>query len=209
MEKSLSLSDVRERLGVAQVGMRVHEPDLAAKVGGGLRALKQLLQSAVIGHRAVKQTHAVRCAQVLLDEFQVLPIAAGDATAGEVAAALECVWGNEETLIVVSSDLSHYLEYAAARSVDASTAQSILNCSTELGGEQACGCVGINGLMHVARERELEVRLLDLRNSGDTAAELARVVGYGAFALYEARVGRQAAPLGFDGAENKWSSGRT
>jgi MEMO1 family protein len=128
--------------------------------------------------------------QVLLDEFQVLPIAAGDATAREVAAALECVWGNEETLIVVSSDLSHYLEYAAARSVDASTARSILNCSTELGGEQACGCVGINGLMNVARERELEVRLLDLRNSGDTAAERARVVGYGAFALYEARVGR-------------------
>jgi AmmeMemoRadiSam system protein B len=128
--------------------------------------------------------------QVLLDEFQVLPIAAGDATAREVAAALECVWGNEETLIVVSSDLSHYLEYTAARSVDASTAQSILNCSTELSGEQACGCVGINGLMHVARERELEVRLLDLRNSGDTAAERARVVGYGAFALYEAPVGR-------------------
>jgi MEMO1 family protein len=89
-----------------------------------------------------------------------------------------------------SGDLSHYLEYAAARSVDASTAQSILNCSTELGSEQACGCVGINGLMRVARERELEVRLLDLRNSGDTAAERARVVGYGAFALYEARVGR-------------------
>jgi AmmeMemoRadiSam system protein B len=125
--------------------------------------------------------------QALLDEFQVLPIAAGDATAREVAAALECVWGNEETLIVVSSDLSHYLEYAAARSVDASTAQSILDCSTELRGEQACGCVGINGLMHVARERELEVRLLDLRNSGDTAAERARVVGYGAFALYETR----------------------
>ena len=128
--------------------------------------------------------------QVLLDEFQVLPIATGDATAREVAAALQCVWGNEETLIVVSSDLSHYLEYAAARSVDASTAQSILNCSTELGGEQACGCVGINGLMDVARERELEVRQLDLRNSGDTAAERTRVVGYGAFALYEARVGR-------------------
>ena len=128
--------------------------------------------------------------QTLLGEFRALPIAAGYATAREVAAALECVWGNEETLIVVSSDLSHYLEYAAARSVDASTAQSILNCSTELGGEQACGCVGINGLMHVARERELEVRLLDLRNSGDTTVERSRVVGYGAFALYEPRVGR-------------------
>ncbi len=132
--------------------------------------------------------------QALLGEFRVLPIAAGDATARQVATALECVWGHEETLIVVSSDLSHYLEYAAARSVDASTARSILNCSTELGGEQACGCVGINGLMHVARARELEVRLLDLRNSGDTAVERSRVVGYGAFALYEPRVRRGCAP---------------
>src|SRR6266480_4869410 len=126
--------------------------------------------------------------QVLLGDFRVLPIAAGAATAREVAAALQCVWGNEETLIVVSSDLSHYLEYAVARSADASTAQSILNCSTELGGEQACGCVGINGLMDVARARELEVRLLDLRNSGDTTEDRARVVGYGAFALYEPHV---------------------
>jgi MEMO1 family protein len=125
--------------------------------------------------------------QVLLGEFRLLPIAVGHATAREAAAALECVWGNEETLIVVSSDLSHYLEYAAARSIDDSTAQSILNCSTELGPEQACGYVGINGLMHIARQRELEVRLLDLRNSGDTAANH-RVVGYGAFALYEGHV---------------------
>jgi AmmeMemoRadiSam system protein B len=126
--------------------------------------------------------------QVLLGEFQLLPIAAGDAPAREVAAALQCVWGNEETLVVVSSDLSHYLEYATARIVDASTAQSILDFSTELRGKQACGCVGINGLMHVARERELEVRLLDLRNSGDTSAERSAVVGYGAFALHEPRV---------------------
>src|SRR6266513_1570570 len=126
--------------------------------------------------------------QVLLGDFRVLPIAAGAATAREVAAALQCVWGDEETLIVVSSDLSHYLQYAVARSADASTAQSILNCLTELGGEQACGCVGINGLMDVARARELEVRLLDLRNSGDTTEDRARVVGYGAFALYEPHV---------------------
>jgi MEMO1 family protein len=129
--------------------------------------------------------------QVLLGKFRVVPIATGDATAQEVAAALESIWGNEETLIVVSSDLSHYLEYAAARSVDASTARSILNCTTELGGEQACGCVGINGLMHVARERELKVRLLDLRNSGDTATERSRVVGYGAFALYDSSIAHQ------------------
>jgi len=125
--------------------------------------------------------------QLLLGEFQVLPIATGDATAQQVAAALECLWGDEDTLIVVSSDLSHYLEYGAARSLDAATAQAILNYSTALSGEQACGCVGINGLMHAARRRGLEVQLLDLRNSGDTAAERSSVVGYGAFALYEGR----------------------
>jgi MEMO1 family protein len=126
--------------------------------------------------------------QLLLGDFRVLPIAAGDATPREVGLTLECVWGNEETLIVVSSDLSHYLEYTAARRIDAATAQSILNGSTEIGAEQACGCVGINGLIHTVRERELEVQLLDLRNSGDTAADQSRVVGYGAFALYEPRV---------------------
>jgi MEMO1 family protein len=126
--------------------------------------------------------------QVLLGDFRVLPIAVGDATAREVAAALACVWGSEETLIVVSSDLSHYLEYTAARRADAATVQSILNGSTELGAEQACGCVGINGLIHIVRKRQLELKLLDLRNSGDTAADHSRVVGYGAFALYDAPV---------------------
>jgi MEMO1 family protein len=125
--------------------------------------------------------------QVLLGEFRMLPIVTGDATVREVATALEHIWGDEETLIIVSSDLSHYLRYDAARGIDAATAQAILVRSTELDGEQACGCVGINGLMQVAAERALEVRLLDLRNSGDTTTERSRVVGYGAFALYETR----------------------
>jgi MEMO1 family protein len=125
--------------------------------------------------------------QVLLGEFRMLPVAVGHPTAQEVAAALECVWGDEKSLIVISSDLSHYLDYAVARAVDASTAQAILKCSTKLDAEQACGYAGINGLMHIARERTLEVRLLDLRNSGDTAGDRSQVVGYGAFALYEWR----------------------
>jgi MEMO1 family protein len=125
--------------------------------------------------------------QAVLGEIPVLPIAAGDASAQQVAAALECVWAGPETLVVISSDLSHYLDYARARVVDASTAEAILDYSTELDGDQACGCVGINGLMHLARERELGVRLLDLRNSGDTQRDRSRVVGYGAFALYEKR----------------------
>lgn len=123
--------------------------------------------------------------QLLLGDFRVLPIAVGEATAPQVAAVLECLWGGEDTLIVVSSDLSHYLDYAAARRVDRETAQAILDYSTVLGSAQACGCVGINGLMYVARRRRLDVGLLDLRNSGDTSAGRTSVVGYGAFALYE------------------------
>ena len=127
--------------------------------------------------------------QVLLGEFRLLPIATGEVTTEDVARVLEHVWGDEETLIIVSSDLSHYLPYESARSMDAATAQAILGCSTELDGEQACGCDGINGLLQVAIERALDVQLLDLRNSGDMSSERSRVVGYGAFALYETPVG--------------------
>jgi AmmeMemoRadiSam system protein B len=123
--------------------------------------------------------------QLLLGEFRVLPIVVGDATAEDVSAALNCVWGDADTLIVVSSDLSHYLEYNTTRRIDAATVEKILICSTSLGAEQACGHVCINGLMHTARQRRLQVELLDLRNSGDTAADRTSVVGYGAFALYE------------------------
>jgi AmmeMemoRadiSam system protein B len=121
--------------------------------------------------------------QVLLGEFRILPIVVGDATARQVAAVLEHIWGDEGTLVIVSSDLSHYRRYDAARSIDDATARAILARSARLDGEQACGCAGINGLMKLAAKRNLHVRLLDLRNSGDTAAERSRVVGYGAFAL--------------------------
>ena len=127
--------------------------------------------------------------QVLLgDEVPVLPIVSGDATAPQVTAALERVWGGDETLIIISSDLSHYLDYARARAVDAATAKSILARAAELDADQACGHVAINGLLHAARLRHLNVRLLDLRNSGDTQPDRSRVVGYGAFALYEGPV---------------------
>ena len=123
--------------------------------------------------------------QVLLGEVPVLPIVAGQATPEHVAAALNVVWGAEETLVVVSSDLSHYLDYARARTVDSATARAIVERSTEIDADQACGYVAVNGLLRVARHRELEVRLLDVRNSGDTQPDRSRVVGYGAFALYE------------------------
>lgn len=123
--------------------------------------------------------------QMTLGEFELLPIAAGDATPGEVAAALERAWGGSETLIVVSSDLSHYHEYADARLIDAATNEAILSYSTSLNGEQACGCIGLNGMLAAARRRGLRIKLEDLRNSGDTAGDRERVVGYGAWSLYD------------------------
>jgi MEMO1 family protein len=127
--------------------------------------------------------------QVLLgDEVPVLPIVSGDATAPQVASALERVWGGDETLVIISSDLSHYLDYDRARTLDAATAKSILACSPELDADQACGHAAINGLLYAARQRHLNARLLDLRNSGDTQPDRSRVVGYGAFALYDVPV---------------------
>ena len=124
--------------------------------------------------------------QSVLEKFRVVPLAVGDATADEVAQVLDALWGGAETLIVVSSDLSHYLSYGEAQAIDRATAQAILNLRTNISHEQACGGTPVNGLTLAARRRGLTPELLDLRNSGDTAGDRNRVVGYGAFAFYEA-----------------------
>ena len=98
---------------------------------------------------------------------------------------LGAVWGGDETLVVVSSDLSHYLPYEAARERDRETADAILALSPRLDPEDACGAAPVNGLLEVARAAGLEVELVDLRNSGDTAGGRDRVVGYGAFVFRE------------------------
>lgn len=120
----------------------------------------------------------------VLDTFTLVPFVVGACAPSIVAAALRAVWGGPETLIVVSSDLSHYLAYADAAAVDRATAAAILRRSTTLHGREACGAHAINGLMTVAREQDLAVDMLDVRNSGDTAGDRTRVVGYGAFSLH-------------------------
>jgi AmmeMemoRadiSam system protein B len=118
---------------------------------------------------------------------KVVPIAVGAADHMAVARVVETLWGGPETLVVVSSDLSHYLPYDDARAVDRRTADRVLALDPKpLGGEDACGATGINGMLVAARGRGLAVELADLRNSGDTAGSRHEVVGYGAFALYEA-----------------------
>ncbi len=122
--------------------------------------------------------------QVAVGEFSLLPVVIGDCPPAEVGRLIDRLWGGDETLIVVSSDLSHYRPYADARRVDTHTSRRILEKAGDLSGEEACGAAAINGLMASRQARALQVELLDLRNSGDTAGDRSRVVGYGAYALH-------------------------
>jgi hypothetical protein len=123
--------------------------------------------------------------QALLGGFVLVPLVVGDAAPEEVAEVLDRLWGGPETLIVISSDLSHYLPYEAARRADRATADQILALGGPLDPRQACGAMPVNGLLEAARRRRLTAGLLDLRNSADTAGDPSRVVGYGAFAFFD------------------------
>lgn len=153
-----------------------------------LAALADLPQ-VVVDDRCHAQEHALEVhlpfLQSVLGEFKLVPLAVGDASAAQVAEVLERLWGGDETLIVVSSDLSHYLPYASAQQLDAVTAQAVLDLHTDINHDQACGATPVNGLLLAARHHGLQAELLDLRNSGDSAGDKSRVVGYAAFAFYE------------------------
>lgn len=125
--------------------------------------------------------------QHMLGSFSLIPLAVGQASPQDVAAVLGRLWGGPETLVVVSSDLSHYLGYTQACARDEFTAQSILRFKPDIAHHQACGATPINGLLLEARERGLSCELVDLRNSGDTAGDKSRVVGYAAFVFHEPR----------------------
>lgn len=121
--------------------------------------------------------------QSVLDDFELVPIVVGVCSAREVEAVLEALWGDDETVIVASSDLSHFHAYADAQVLDASTTNRIEHRETSLQGEEACGAYALNGLLAAARAHGLRVRTLDVRNSGDTAGDRDQVVGYGSYAL--------------------------
>lgn len=121
--------------------------------------------------------------QRVLGDFTLLPFSVGEASAEEVAQLIALYADDSRTLIVISSDLSHYLPYAQAIATDQVTAREIVALAPSLSHEQACGATPVNGLLWFARERGLRMTLVDLRNSGDTAGDKQRVVGYGAFVL--------------------------
>ena len=122
--------------------------------------------------------------QEVLDSFEIVPIVAGDASPEQVSQVLDALWGGDETLIVISSDLSHYHDYASAQQMDESTSRVIEQLQYEqLDSEFACGNVPVSGLLKLARKKSLSVLTIDLRNSGDTAGDKDRVVGYGAYVI--------------------------
>jgi MEMO1 family protein len=149
-----------------------------------LRALPQIVESAA----AHDQEHSLEVhlpfLQETLGEFTLVPLAVGAASAEEVAEVLDRLWGGDETLIVVSSDLSHYLPYQTAQRTDGQTVRDILALDPRIDHHHACGATPVNGLLLVARRRGLAPRLLDLRNSGDTAGDRNRVVGYASIAFF-------------------------
>ncbi|WAK02246.1 AmmeMemoRadiSam system protein B [Methylobacter sp. YRD-M1] len=122
--------------------------------------------------------------QEMLDDFKLVPIVAGDATPEQVSQVIEMLWGGSETLIVVSSDLSHFHDYATAQQLDRSTSEAIEHLQYEhLVSGSACGKVPVSGLLKLARDNSLAIKTIDLRNSGDTAGDKDRVVGYGAYVI--------------------------
>jgi AmmeMemoRadiSam system protein B/AmmeMemoRadiSam system protein A len=155
------------------------------EAGARLRDLPQI----TVNDRAHAGEHSLEVhlpfLQQVLGHFTLVPLAVGDATPDEVAEVLALLWGGEETLIVVSSDLSHFLPYATARAADRATVDTMLALAPTLDHAQACGATPVNGLLKLARRLGLRAELLDLRNSGDTAGDRGRVVGYVAIALVE------------------------
>jgi len=155
-----------------------------------LRNCASKLSGVEIMDEAFSQEHSLEVhlpfLQTVLKNFTLLPVVVGDASPDQVGKLIESVWGGEDTLIVISTDLSHYHDYQTAKRLDTETADFIKQLRYEkISPKQACGCRPVSGLLKIARDKGHEVTILDVRNSGDTAGSNDKVVGYGAFLLYE------------------------
>jgi len=145
------------------------------------RELADLFDYVVIHDGAHAMEHSLEVQlpflQTVLGAFELLPLCIGAVEASELADVLESLWGDAQTLFVISSDLSHYHPYAQARRMDLATIDRILE-GQSIDHEQACGATGINAMNMLAKRHGLQAHLLDYRNSGDTAGDRDRVVGY-------------------------------
>lgn len=180
---------------VAFTGLAVPESDTFNTPLGNIpidqEGIQQIadLSQVIVSDQAHRDEHSLEVQlpflQEILTEFTLIPIVVGDAEENEVAEVIKRLWGDEHTLIVISTDLSHYHEYYDAKKRDRDTSDAIENLKTNLiGFDDACGRNGLKGLLVVAQEKGLSVDVLDLRNSGDTSGDKSRVVGYGAYAVH-------------------------
>jgi MEMO1 family protein len=148
-----------------------------------IRGLPQVVESAATHAEEHALEVQLPFLQRVLGEFSLVPLVVGDTAPEKVAEVLERLWGGTETLIVISSDLSHYHSYESARRIDSGTVRAILGFEAGIGHEQACGATPVAGMLVAAKRKGLAAELLDCRNSGDTAGDKSRVVGYASFAL--------------------------
>ena len=126
--------------------------------------------------------------QAILADFTVIPFLVSRASSAEVSEVLDALWGDDSTILVISSDLSHFHDYETAGRLDRATSRAIQALESErIAPQDACGAVPIRGLLETAKRRGMEVKEVDLRNSGDTAGPKDRVVGYGSFLFYDAK----------------------
>lgn len=178
---------------VAVVGMAIPSVDHFATPLGEVELNRQTLtelskfDGVEISDEAHRQEHCLEVQlpflQIVLNQFTLIPVLVGGAEAHSVANVIDSFGADPATLVVISSDLSHFLDYDAAEEIDSVTCDRILDKATDLVSEQACGARAINGLMASVVGRSWDIRLLSRCNSGDTAGSRDRVVGYGAFAL--------------------------
>lgn len=175
-------------LSSADVWQMPDGPVMLDRAGAELAAT---VPGVIVEDRAHRQEHCLEVhlpflRAVLGNDFALLPVVIGQAEPAQVEALLAALWGGPETLIVISSDLSHYLSYTVARQRDSLTAQAIERLDeSDLGFEDACGRLPVAGLLRLARAKGLSVERVDLRSSGDTAGPRDQVVGYGAWVFTE------------------------
>lgn len=147
-----------------------------------------VLRSVCVCDEAHRQEHALEVQlpflQSCLDEFKLVPLVIGDTKPEQVAELLDMLWGDAHTLLVLSTDLSHFLSYEQAQRADDLTLQQVLVGDTSLTGHQACGCNALNGFLMAAKHKGLKAKLLAHCNSGDTYGDKRRVVGYASLAYF-------------------------
>jgi len=154
----------------------------------GIQSLSDMSQ-VIVSDQAHRDEHSLEVQlpflQMILGDFTLIPLVVGDANRHDVAEVISRLWGGDETLIVISTDLSHYHEYHEAQKMDRTTSDAIEHLKPDIiGYDDACGRNGLKGMMTVAIEKNLQADILDLRNSGDTAGSKDQVVGYGAYVFH-------------------------